>query len=655
MTSRPKSAFSRLPQPKAEPDLTSLSGIKQALPVRHLLLLFCVMAAAFFLLAPRLDSLSYGLVDPSFNYAVNNAAASGEAFGSQFISTYGPLGYLVSNYLPQNVHKVMAALALYVLFLGIGVYAFARLYVKDPKARWLAAGGLVYALSMGSSLEPEWGYLSLFLVYCFIYMKLAGRKRLLLLTALSAIGGIFLLTKFTLGFAALPTLIILCLLAADGKLIKRAAWALYAVAVYAVVFLALGHHLGITDFTMYIRTGLIESNNFSGAMSLYSEQTAYGTIFTALALLGILFWPLLHGRRTFLRYLFLSPSLLVIWKYAVVRQDAHLLRLLMVAIPVACLMYVSWASRTRRDRQVLCLIVAFSVLAVWGNNLPFSGGGSSLLAVLGSPVNNIEQNNFVEYFNVTKQDSQWAHYSAAGLGGAALPSSMLQQIGRGGVDVFPWETSIIAANNLKWDNRPSPFSFETYDPYLDNINTKFFESKAAPEYIIWHSTGPGSVGGIDGRHVLWDEPKTFRTVLSRYTLAQSNDSFMLLKKNVAAVPAPSLDQTMSLSAIPATGRWVTLKPYQRSKPLFVQTTIKQSVSDKLTAELIRGKTYFLTLLYANGTVNEYRLIPENTSQGILVNGLPNTWDGLTQFVASRGSTPIDSGQAVVKLKLTDHF
>ncbi len=633
----------------------SFGSLKLALLARHLLLVFCVMAAAFFLLAPRLSDLSYGNIDPSFNYAVNNAAASGEAFGSQFISTYGPLGYLVSNYLPQNVHKVMASLAVYVLLLGIGAYVFARLYVKDPKARWLAAAVTVYVLSMGNSLEPEWGYLSLFLLYCFIYMKLAGRKRLWLLTALSAAGGVFLLTKFTLGFAALLTLIILCLLTDDGRVVKRAARAVYAVAVYAVVFLALGHHLGITNFAMYIRTGLIESNNFSGAMSLYSEQTAYGTIITALALLGILVWPLLHGRRAFLRYLFLAPSLLVIWKYAVVRQDAHLLRLLMVAIPVACLMYVSWNNRTRRDRQVLCLIIGFSVLAVWGNDLPLSGGGSSLLSVIGSPVANIEQNNFVEYFNVAKQDSQWSEYSAAGLGGAALPSSMRQQIGRGSVDVFPWETSIIAANNLKWDNRPSPFSFETYDPYLDNLNSNFFESGAAPQYIVWHYTGLSGVDGVDGRHVLWDEPKTFRTMLSRYTLVDSSDSFMLLKKNAAAVPTPALNQIVSLDPVPATGKWVTLKPYQRDKPLFVRTMIKQTVADKLQTELIRGNTYFLTIQYADGTQNEYRLIPENTGQGILINGLPNTWDGLVQFVSARGGTPIAGSQAVVKLKITDHF
>lgn len=339
MTSRPKAG--------KHPSRISLSSIKRIPRGQYLLLFFCVFVTALFLLGPRLYDLSYGNIDPSFNYAVDNAAASREAFGSQFIATYGPLGYLVANYLPQDITKVMAALALYVLILGVGIYAFDVLYVKNPRKRWLAAAVLTYVLSIGGALGPEWGYLSVFLLYCFIYLKLDGWPRLVLLSALSAAGGVFLLTKFTLGFSSILSIVILGLLADNIKIIRRIGQTLGAVFIYMAVFLLVGHHLGITNFGMYIRTGLIESNNFSGAMSMYNQQTAFATIFTALALLGLLFWPLLHGWRTFMKYLFVAPPLLIIWKYSVARQDAHLLRLLIISLPLAFVMYISWSARTR--------------------------------------------------------------------------------------------------------------------------------------------------------------------------------------------------------------------------------------------------------------------------------------------------------------------
>ena len=639
MTSHPKTITKRLHQVKP----------RLVLRREYILLGFCIIVAGLFVLSPRLQSLSYGNIDPSYNYAVNNAAASKEAFGTQFIATYGPLAYLVSDYLPQNLDKITLWLGVYALLLGIGVYLFASLYLKAGKQRWLGAIGLLYVLAItigGGTIE--WGYLTVFLLYCSILIKISWRTRLILILPMAAAAAVLILTEFTVGLIALLSLLCVCLLSTENRINERFKQAALGLGTFLLVFVALGRYLGVGNFIQYIHTSLIESSNFSSAMSLYSTGTAYATLFVALTLLALLFWPLLHGKKAFIKYLFFAPTLLTIWKYAVVRQDAHVLRVLQVSIPVACIIYVTLKNKTIRDRWALVLILTLTSLAVWANELPF-GGTNGFMAAITSPITNVKSFEFIHFFRLSKQKAQWASQSAAGLGGAALPKSIVTRIGDNKVDVFPWETSIIAANGLKWDNRPSPFSFETYDPYLDNLNAEFFKSKAAPKYIVWHSTGTQSVDSIDYRHILWDEPATFRAILHDYTLVDSDQQFMLLEKRSAG-PFRFASQNTNLGKVPVSNRWITLNIAHPTDPLFAYFTVSESITDKLTTMALRGKLYYLSLKEKSGNIHEYRLIPENTNQGILINGLPTNWNNLVQFMQTKKLSSVS--QSIVQIKLS---
>jgi hypothetical protein len=272
-------------------------------------------------------------------------------------------------------------------------------------------------------------------------------------------------------------------------------------------------------------------------------------------------------------------------------------------------------------------------MAVFANKLPFYGP-NSFFEVLTSPVGNVKKVGAYEFLRLGKQKMEWATQSGLGLQNAALPDSILDKIGSHAVDVFPWEAAIVAANNLHWDNRPSPFSFESYDPYLDNLNAAFYTGSKAPKYIIWHNTGAFS---IDGRHILWDEPKTFRTILSNYNVIEHDGNFILLGRREQT--EMTIYNVISLGSLKPSVRKIAPKDTLNSEALFfVSFDVDMSPLDVLETTLVRGDPYFLTIKTVNGQMQKYRLLVENTSQGILISPLPSSWEELVLLMTGQKHT-----------------
>jgi hypothetical protein len=627
--------------------LDSKITVKLNKKVPKLLLLSLIMACLF-TLSPKLLSLSYGFIDPSYNYAVNNAAASREAFGTEFISTYGPLSYLVANYLPQNIIKESLSLGFYAILLGSGVYIFTILYLKKSKSRIIALPILIYVLTISNGGESiEWCYLTLFILYCFILLKIKGNARLILMTSLAVLSAIFLLTKFTLGLGTILSLITASVLSIDERFINKIKFFILIMTAYIVTFTVLGRFLGITNPFAYLHTGYIESNNFSIAMSLYDSHALIATILIAISLCSLALWAIYNDRKISIKYLFIFPALLTIWKYSVVRQDAHLLRVIQVSVPIAFMIYYACVNKKEFNKWIVAFIVSGSIFAVWANGLPFMGYGGFFGAIT-APISNIINLNPIKYFNVNQQKTEWSTNSSAGLSGAELPQSMLRRIGRGGVDIFPWETSIIAANNLKWNNRPSPFSFESYDPFLDNLNSSFFYSSKAPLFIVWHVTPFGNTESIDGRNILWDEPATLRAILSNYKLSNYNSHFMLLEKRTHKINIAK--SNTYIGNLSASDKWIYL-PNSHDRLLFGYFNVRYTLINKLKQEIVRGRQYFLSLNDVSGSNYYYRIVPENSTQGLLISGLPNSWQGLVELVKTH-SNQLQENRDVYRIKLT---
>ncbi len=593
-------------------------------------LLLCLIAMLF-TLRPRLFSLAYGLIDPSFNYGVNQAAANHLSFGTDFISTYGPLGFLVSNFLPSNIYKVSAWMLVYAFLLGYGSYLFVKYYYPQNKKHWLIVLAIIYTLSMTNGGNMiEWNYFSVFLIWCFIYLKLSNRRRLLLGIAMSLAASIFLFSKFTLGFGTLATLLLLiCFAPVMSK--REKIQQLGIVSFTSIAFIVL---LGIVTHThslfLYMKSALIMSAGFSSAMSLYEPHTQIATFLVFISIIIIFAWPIFLVRRQALKYVFIIPILALIWRYAVVRQDMHLEAILPVVFPLVLMLFLSLSLKYSRARNAFVglIVVVLASASVWANNLPFSGpnGYSSFVS---SPIKNVIDGSFINFFKINKQRATWTTESALRTSGAALPQTMRQKIGKSSVDIFPWEAVIVASNDLKWKPRPSPFSFESYDPYFDNQNSSFFSSNDSSKYIIWHNTSDRS---IDARSIFWDEPKTFRTFLTNYDVIESSQGFMLLKRKLEP---DKLEIIQKQNTVAKWDIWLKMPQTKSDTLTFASFEISKSLNTDAQELIVRGGQYYIEIKWKDGSTRNYRFIPSNTKQGILLTALPSSWDSIVSLLENK--------------------
>ncbi len=615
-----------IPKPTGLVQKCIAEGKKMLAIKNRKLFIFCIVIAALFSLSPKLRGLSFGL-DPSYLYGVNKAGADGLSFGDQFISTYGPLGYLIANYLPDNIAKVSLWWVAYSAAVGTGIYAFCAMYLADRPRKWLAALVLLYAFgaSLGAS-DVSWTYLLVFLLYCFLYLKMPASRRPMMIVGLAIVAGVFSLAKFTLGLGSLLALLALC--GFDNRVVIRERTRLLGLAgaVYVLSFVGLGLLMNINDFVAYIRSARILSANFGSAMSYFDPETAAATWLTVIVIALIIAWPLREGRSRAIRYAFLLPPLYILWQYCVSRQDQHLEAILQAGVPLALLFYFSRKERTQRDMVSVMLVIFFASLAMWANKLAFH---QRYAFIVTAPITNIKDGEFISFFKIGQQKRDWTVQGANQLAKSRIPDSMRAMIGGRDVDVFPWEASVIAANNLKWNNRPSPFSFQSFDPYFDNANADFLASGKAPQFIIWHSVGNTGIDGLDGRHILWDEPRTVRTILAHYEFIENNDKFMLLKKR--QTPLNMREEKIAARKQDLSQGNVTL-PETQGAMILARIDVKKGLSDKIVSQFIRGKQYYITLQDTRNKNSQYRFVPENGSQGILVGCLPKNWDDLIQLM-----------------------
>lgn len=112
-----------------------------------------------------------------------------------------------------------------------------------------------------------------------------------------------------------------------------------------------------------------------------------------------------------------------------------------------------------------------------------------------------------------------------------LPPEVVAALHQGTVDVAPWDIAIVDAYALAWDPRPVLQSYSAYRPYLDERDARHYSGRIAPDHVLLANEA------IDGRHLAFDEPATFRSLLSAYTaLPQPAARFVVLSRRPFAVP-----------------------------------------------------------------------------------------------------------------------
>jgi len=588
----------------------------------------------------RIMATTPGL-DPSYVYGFNYASAHGLRWGQDFISTYGPYGYAL---LTVDVGDLVMRKVAFTLVLATltAIAAAAYLWsVPDlwPGARFSLLVLLIYVCTVQSE-EYQW-LVSLLLVL-LVGVHGRGWKSLIPYAVAALLAGFYVLMKFSLGVGALLAVAGSCAMTRQPLLLAGRSFVSLcaATAGFLIGWLAYGN--GFHGLGSFLTTGWEVSQGYPSAMSWALDGWWIGAVsFLIWLLLLILLAAFQRGPRTLLSLAVLALPLFIAWKHSMVRQHTHVSVLTTFGIFVMFILLVDALSVWRwwRTLPIVGILLIpltipwYSLPSGWRESYRARERGpctarpwvSSLEDKLSVPLRFCGLRDLAELRHLAAYRDGLAQQSKAALADEVLSESMRSIIGSASVDVYPWELSYVPANGLRWSNRPLPASFSTYTPMLDGLNVAFFNSNRRPQYLLWHTQPRGNapLESIDGRHVLWDEPRTLRAILDSYDPIETEPGIILL----GARARPRFASPQPLGTLKVQWNTWTQVP-QVAGALLATASIERSAMMRAIRTVFRENAVFLSLRFSSGEEVRFRIVPDNATQGLWLSPFPETVDEL---------------------------
>ena len=575
----------------------------------------------------RIVPVAPGL-NAAFIYAFNLEATRHAQWGREFLSTYGPFGYLIWT---MDIDGLVWGRLVSSLALAAGFGLAAALYVRGVPglgtgARLAGVAALVYAFSLQ---DTEYRWLTLFLLVFLVGLLTTYRAGLAAFAVAGLLAGFYLLLKFSLGFSAGVTLLLGC------TLIRRPRVVAARLAVATVTFVVgllsawLGSGGALDGIVTYAMTGLQIAGRYSSAMSVHGDRwwIAVGAFLVWFALLAL--WGLWQPTpRKSIAIAALAFPLFTAWKHSIVRQDDHVAILVRFGAFVMVLLVIETAPlwgwrRTLPAAGALLVPLAVAWMTVTPIGLPTSAEdeiGLNPLAFRG--LTHLARLPRLEAYRASV-----ARMSEAALRENRLPDSMRRAIGRAPVDVYPWDITYVRANQLSWVHRPLPASFTAYTAALDGLDAAFFRSALRPEFLIWHAASSFELWSVDGRHLFWDEPETLGVIMNAYDVLEVAPRAVLLR----ARSSPRFDapQPLGTSQI----AWNTRTPVPDTDGvLLARPVLEPSVALRLIDIVFRGQPVFLRAWDSGGDAVAFRLVTDNEGSGLWLSPLPSTLGELSRVL-----------------------
>jgi hypothetical protein len=497
----------------------ALSGIisRQVLGSLSLGLSLAILSWPAWLLPPQAG------LDPSWNAALSMAAKEHLVAGRDLSFTYGPLGFLASQFFYYGSTGAMAFVYSGAVHI-IGAVALLLLLRKIVPAYLAYSLAYVGAMALTFVGPTERAVLLLAVAYVVVIrLPVSHRLQLALLLAGSVIAALHLLIKFNDGLVL-------------GGITVVAAWHLHpqrwrgvalAGAVSGSAFVALWQLSSgdLADLPRYVSRSMEITNGFSAAMGgtyiphgpAHLHVIAWGA---GGLLIGAL-WQQGFLRRPFASICIVGAVVFAAFKHGFVREDSgHVASFFAALMVVILLIYLVPKRRSHAAIAVVAFILtALSVFRV--------ADGVALKALI-DPRDNLSHlhEQVAGIFLKGQRTSMLLRSRATMRSEYALSSSTLSFL-RGSVHVEPWEASIFwAYPELRWRPLPAFQSYLAYTSLLDRDNARFLRSGRAPDQILRETQR-----AIDRRNPDWDPPETTLAMLCHYREVHSTERWQVLARS----------------------------------------------------------------------------------------------------------------------------
>jgi len=598
------------------------------------LILFII--AALWTLPQALQYPASGL-DPSWMISLNIAAADHFQYGKDIVFTLGPYGFLkyplIMNY-PLWLCSVVYLYFVHVTFIVAIYLLLSRLNAKWYHYLMVIA---VFLLTFFSILMNWWLLISCAVLLYLILIGKVSQGHILPTTIFAgfclALGS---LMKFDIFFNSLFLIAMFCLLCFILK--QDLMHGLTLIFSYLLSFIGLWvlASQNISNIIPYLVSGYQATRSYNEAMALNGPLWQVIIGMCSLGLIAILFfYCLLNGRKQELIFLVLNASILfTAFKSGYVRHDIHVIFFFSIFLLMFAILLVFFTtggtSETEKSRlnllRVLLIVFIISTSAaicvtapeMVKDNLVFHGDIYEMTIRLSG--NQMLFNQLVAGEKVSMEDKY------------PLDPSVLRIINNSTIDIFPWDVALLWAYNLSWDPRPMIQSQGVYGSYFDDMNYEHYSGNRSPEDILY------KFATVDGRYPLFDEPKTFRSIVHNYTFVNKSGEFILLKRNERQYNGTGIDLGSKSASM---GSNLLIPDWKGD--IYGEINIHYTLLGNIIYILYKPQPIYIRFHLKNGYFSpRFRIIPGLVKNGVLLSQYVNNSDSLARVFQDNGTTYVES-------------
>lgn len=230
-------------------------------------------------------------------------------------------------------------------------------------------------------------------------------------------------------------------------------------------------------------------------------------------------------------------------------------------------------------------------------------------------------NNLLDVIKYNKVVEDAKNTSQQNINKHKLNSEILDIIKDYGIDVYPWEFTYIAANQLNWKPRKTlEIGASTSRWASQKASINYNANDNSPEFVLFHlenDSYDGTFGSIDKRYILNDEPLLIYNLFNNYRLLIKSDNYLIFKKSESPLLVNNI--TSEIKEI-SFNEWVDL-PVNKDKITRLKVFSKNTFRGFLKKLLYKGDEYYIDYLLENGNIFTYRYIPSTAVDGIWCNPL----------------------------------
>lgn len=482
----------------------------------RIILVFLGLIAALCLAEFRKHPLQPTL-DSSWAAVLTYAAARHLQFGRDIIFSYGPLGHLI-----QSIYSSKLFLTEVAANVAISVSYVAMLFVLSSRLGPTRRLCFVVGACFGALLSWQTMFQFFIVMSGWVAFEAGRPNRLLLIPALLFVA-IAALVKATLLFFAL--LIVSCGLI-NLALRRNLGRFVLTFVLFTLLLLATWCLAGqnISNIPSYIASSFEILRGYSSAMSLPPRPIilALGVAAFVVAALQIASALVRHRNAQAAWYIsiILFAALFLAWKLGFTRADAHTLDFFSYAVVSVLAIPVFYSGPATGKARAFdwTLILVVILCALFATRDQIAGPTTAI----GPYLRDRLARNITTLLNLGRVSREYAESMRRDAKPLELPH-IKELVGHDRVDVFGVEQAVAIANDLNYVPRPVFQPYTVYTPALVRINSQFYRSSRAPEYVIFKLTP------IDSHAPAMEDPDVFLFLAQHYRPVLAENGYSLLR------------------------------------------------------------------------------------------------------------------------------